>query len=72
MRCAKVSTVVAAMGDASAIRSRWRRSGGYKARSRRAQCIYSPKNFFRLDLDGFLCVARSLEGQSAWRASSYM
>ena len=64
------STVVAAMGGASGIRSRWSRSGDGEARPRRARGVYSPKNFLRLDLDGFLCAARSLEGQNAWRASS--
>ena len=56
---------------------RWRRSddGGFNCLySRRAWCIYSPKNFLRLDLDDFRCGARSFEGQveNAWRASSYM
>ena len=46
--------------------------GGGKARSRRVRHVYSPKNLLRLDLDGFRCPARSLEGQSAWHASSYM
>ncbi len=39
---------------------------------RRARCVYSPNSFFRLDFDVFRCAARSLGGQNAWRASSYM
>ena len=39
--------------------------GGDKARSRQARCVYSPKNFLRLDLDDLRCAVRSLEGQNA-------
>ena len=65
--------VLTSIGNASGIGSRWHGMVLVaKARSRRARRVYSPKNFFRLDLDAFRCASRSLGGQSTWRTSSYM